>query len=144
ADLADQLRAQYASGLSPWAALLSGDDPQAIGRDLSYFGYISQAQAKAVGALRTAIQDLAALQDKSEARKKELAEVESETVGQKKKLEEQKHEREKVLARIQEQLERQRAQADTLERNDRRLGRLIMGLDAEIARLAEEARKAEE
>lgn len=144
ADLADQLRAQYASGLSPWAALLSGNDPQAIGRDLSYFGYISQAQAKAVGALRTAIDDLAALQGKSEARKKELAEVASETAGQKKKLEDQKHEREKVLARIQEQLQRQHAQADTLERNDRRLGRLIMGLDSEIARLAEEARKAEE
>lgn len=144
ADLADQLRAQYASGLSPWAALLSGNDPQAIGRDLSYFGYISQAQAKAVSALGTAIDDLASLQGKSEARKKELAEVESETAGQKKKLEGQKHEREKVLARIQERLQRQHTQAETLERNDRRLGRLIMGLDSEIARLAEEARKAEE
>lgn len=144
ADLAEQLRVQYASGLSPWAALLSGNDPQAIGRDLSYFGYISQAQAKAVKDLRTAIADLAALQDKSEARKKELAEVESETAGRKKELEEQKHEREKVLARIQDQLQRQRTQADTMERDDRRLGRLIMGLDAEIARLAEEARRAEE
>ncbi|TAM01908.1 MAG: peptidase, partial [Pusillimonas sp.] len=47
AELARQLRARYSSGLSPWAALLSGDDPQAISRELSYLGYISRAQAGA-------------------------------------------------------------------------------------------------
>lgn len=31
-ELADQLRTQYTSGLSPWTALLSGDDPQVQGR----------------------------------------------------------------------------------------------------------------
>src|SRR5690606_8515810 len=34
-ELGDQLRAQYAGGLSPWTALLSNDDPQVIGRNLS-------------------------------------------------------------------------------------------------------------
>lgn len=144
AELADQLRARYASGLSPWTALLSGDDPQAIGRDLGYLSYISRAQAQAVSALRAAIDDLAALQGRAAARKKELTDIESETADQKSRLETQKQEREKVLARIEDQLHKQRAQADTLERNDKRLGNLITGLDSEIARLAEEARKAEE
>src|SRR5690606_2565366 len=58
AELADQLRAQYASGLSPWAALLSGDDPQAIGRELGYLSYVSQAQAEAVRAVDESIQTL--------------------------------------------------------------------------------------
>ena len=35
-ELADQLRTQYTSGLSPWTALLSGDDPQVLGRNLGY------------------------------------------------------------------------------------------------------------
>src|SRR3546814_5319687 len=47
-ELGDQLRAQYASGLSPWTALLSGDNPQVVGRDLSYLGYITEEQAQAV------------------------------------------------------------------------------------------------
>src|SRR3546814_11013800 len=44
-ELGDQLRAQYASGLSPWTALLSGDNPQVVGRDLSYLGYIKIGRA---------------------------------------------------------------------------------------------------
>src|SRR5690606_34960431 len=40
AELADQLRTQYTSGLSPWTALLSGDDPQQLGRNLGYLGYV--------------------------------------------------------------------------------------------------------
>ena len=51
-ELADQLRTQYTSGLSPWTALLSGDDPQVLGRNLGYLDYVSQARARAVDALR--------------------------------------------------------------------------------------------
>src|SRR5690606_17016594 len=50
AELADQLRTQYTSGLSPWAALLSGDDPHELGRNLGYLGYVSRARAQAVQA----------------------------------------------------------------------------------------------
>ena len=47
AELAEQLRTQYTSGLSPWTALLSGDDPQVLGRNLGYLDYVSQARAAA-------------------------------------------------------------------------------------------------
>src|SRR5690606_3189956 len=85
-ELGDQLRAQYASGLSPWTALLSGDDPQVIGRDLSYLGYISQAQADAVRGVRRALDKLAGLQQRFEANKKELAHLAQETADQKEQL----------------------------------------------------------
>ncbi len=71
-ELADQLRAQYASGLSPWTALLSGNDPQIIGRELGYLGYVSEARTKTVKAIRSVIDQLAQLQARSEARNKEL------------------------------------------------------------------------
>ncbi len=143
-ELADQLRAQYASGLSPWAALLSGDDPQAIGRELGYLSYVSQAQAAALQAVAQALEHLNALQDKSRQRKRELERVAEETGLRKKELEEQKQERKRVLDKISEQLKAQRAQADTLQRDERRLGRLINGLEEAIAKQAEEARLAEE
>src|SRR3546814_16733813 len=66
AELAEQLRAQYASGLSPWTALLSGNDPQAIGRDLSYLGYVSKARADTVRAIARASDKLAALRKPSQ------------------------------------------------------------------------------
>ncbi|SHH24263.1 murein hydrolase activator EnvC family protein [Pollutimonas bauzanensis] len=143
-ELGDQLRAQYASGLSPWTALLSGDDPQVIGRDLSYLGYISQAQADAVRGVRRALDSLAALQARSQANQKELIQLAQETAGQKASLQEQKAERQKVLERIESLLHEQRSQAQRLERNDKRLGDLVGGLEKAIAKQAEEARLAEE
>jgi len=143
-ELADQLRAQYASGLSPWAALLSGDDPQAIGRELGYLSYVSQAQAAALQAVAQALERLNALQDRSRQRKGELERVAEETGQRKAELEEQKQERKRVLDKISEQLKAQRAQADTMQRDERRLGRLITGLEEAIAKQAEEARLAEE
>ncbi|RTZ43135.1 peptidase [Candidimonas sp. SYP-B2681] len=143
-ELSDQLRAQYSSGLSPWTALLSGDDPQLIGRELSYLGYISKAQAEAVRAVRRAIDTLAALQARSEASQKELIRLAQATSEQKESLQEQKAERQKVLERIETLLAEQRSQAERLERNDKRLGTLVTGLEAAIAKQAEEARLAEE
>jgi len=143
-ELADQLRAQYAGGLSPWAALLSGDDPQAIGRDLGYLSYVSQAQAAAVRAVDESIKTLTQLQARTEARRKDLAQLEQETLSKKAELEEQKAERQRVLNDISEQLKQQKAQAETLQRDDQRLGRLITGLEGAIAKQVEEERLAEE
>lgn len=143
-ELADQLRAQYASGLSPWTALLSGDDPQAIGRDLSYLGYISRAQAETVRAIRKAIEALAALEARAQSNRREIKDLAQESMEQKKGLEEQKNERQKILARIDAVLKQQHAQAENLEHNDQRLGKLIGGLEAAIAKQAQEARLAEE
>jgi hypothetical protein len=55
-ELSNQLRKQYSSGLSPWTALLSGDDPQQIGRDLIYLDYISRARSMAVTTIKKEIE----------------------------------------------------------------------------------------
>ncbi|MGB3288835.1 MAG: peptidase, partial [Burkholderiaceae bacterium] len=144
AELGDQLRAQYAGGLSPWTALLSGDSPQIVGRDLRYLGYITQEQAEAVKAVKSALDKLAALQTRTEAGKKELAQLAKEAVEQKAELEKQQAQRREVLDRIEAGLKEQRGQAERLARNDQRLGGLISGLEKAIARQAEEARIAEE
>src|SRR5690606_27884626 len=110
-ELGEQMRAQYAGGLSPWTALLSGDNPQAIGRDLSYLGYITQAQADAVIAVNLALDKLARLQARSEAQTQALAQLAQDTHDEKNKLEAQKAERQQVLERIESELRAQRGQA---------------------------------
>lgn len=140
--LAKQLRAQYASGLSPWTALLSGDDPQSIGRELAYLSYISRARAEALQALRASIDKLSALQDQASAHRTELEAVLADVTSQKKDLEAQQAERRKVLDAVQAQLQAQRGQAKQLETREQRLGNVIDGLSVEIAR-AEARRRAE-
>lgn len=152
-ELAEQLRKQYSSGLSPWTALLSGDDPQKLGRNLAYLDFIARARADAVTALKNEIDRLAALQLRADARKQEVTQVVRETTEQKKVLETQKKERATILARLEGQLQAQRAEAARLERDEKRLSSLIDDLTAqieaarkaaEVARRAEEARRVEQ
>lgn len=143
-ELAEQLRTQYAHGVSPWAALLSGDDPNAINRELHYLGYVSRQQTEQVHNVRRTVERLDRLQQQVAAREKEQRELAAEANEQKKALEEQKDKRAKVLADVSAELERQRGEASRLQQNDKRLGDLISGLEVEIARQAELARKAEE
>lgn len=151
-ELAEQLRAQYASGLSPWTALLSGDDPQQLGRNLGYLDYVSRARARAVTAVRAEIDRLAALQSAADARRTEIAEVTEETGRQKAELVAQQKERATLVAQLEGQIAAQRAEAGKLGRDDQRLSSLIDNLETAIARQAAEdarrraeaARKAEE
>jgi septal ring factor EnvC (AmiA/AmiB activator) len=152
-ELSDQLRRQYSSGLSPWSALLSGDDPQELGRNLAYLDYVSKARADAVAALKKDIQRLAQLEARADARQKDVARLVSETTQQKEALEAQKKERATVLARIEGQMLAQRAEATRLGQDEKRLSGLISDLDgqlkaaqqaaAEAERRAQEARKLE-
>jgi septal ring factor EnvC (AmiA/AmiB activator) len=146
-ELAEQLRKQYASGLSPWTALLSGDDPQELGRDLGYLDYISRARAETVEGLRREIERLAELETRADARQRDIARLVRETTEQKAQLDQQKKERATVLARIEGQLAAQRAEAAKLGRDEKRLGELVNDLATQIAaarKAAEAARRAEE
>lgn len=148
-ELSNQLRKQYSSGLSPWTALLSGDDPQQIGRDLTYLDYISRARSLAVTAVKNEIERLAELEAKTELRRQDVVRLVQETTEQKTLLEVQKRERATVLARIEGQLQAQRAEAATLGRDDKRLSDLVDNLAGQLeaareaAQVAETARKAE-
>jgi septal ring factor EnvC (AmiA/AmiB activator) len=145
-ELSDQLRRQYASGLSPWAALLSGDDPQELSRNLSYLDYISQARAKTVAELKIEIERLAQLEARLDVRQKEVSQLVEETTQQRSVLESQQKERATVLARIEGQIQAQRSEAVRLGQDDQRLSGLIDSLGGQIqeAKKAEEVRRAEQ
>lgn len=139
-ELAAQLRAQYASGLSPWTALLSGDDAQELGRNLGYLDYISEARARAVSALQADIDRLAQLQAQADYRSVELARVAAEIERRKGELVAQQKARATVLARLEGQIAAQRSEATRLGHDDQRLSRLLDGLEVAIV---EQARREE-
>ena len=156
-ELSSQLRSQYTSGLSPWSALLSGENPQDLSRNLAYLDYISQARARAVDQLKQDVERLGQLLALQDARQKEVVALVNETSEQRALLDLQKKERATVLARIEGQIQAQRAEATRLGQDDQRLAGLIDTLGSQIqavqqaeevrkeqdARVAQEAKKAE-
>jgi murein hydrolase activator len=123
---------------------------------LIYLDYISRARASAVAAVKKEIERLAELEAKTELRRQEVVRVVQDTTEQKSVLDTQKKERATVLARIEGQLQAQRAEAAMLGRDDKRLSALIddlggqlnaareaaeAGRKAELARLAEQERQ---
>lgn len=141
--LAAQLRSQYASQMSPWVAALSGDDPQQIGRHLGYMEYLASARADNVAVLQSTLDRLQAVQVETTGKQQELVALEQETLQQQETLQTQRRERASVVARIEGQLQAQRAEAGRLGQDEARLGRVIRDLDTLLKEQAEAARRAE-
>lgn len=141
AELAALLRAQYASGLSPWTALLSGNDPHDIGRELRYLAYVSESQAKAVERIQATLRQLQELQAGIVENRKMLDSLDAETRDRQRALLEQQEERRKVLASIESELREQKQQEQRLIHDEQRLGQLVDKLGKAIAQERERARQ---
>ncbi|MGX5658657.1 murein hydrolase activator EnvC family protein [Castellaniella ginsengisoli] len=139
--LADQLRAQYASGLSPWTALLSGRDPQEIGRELAWLAYVTRSRTQALDALRGTLDRLTDLRRQTDDGRRDLDAVRADVEQRRHDLQALQAQRREVLDKIRARLDDERGQAKQLQARDARLGGLIKDLDAEIAR-AEARRQA--
>jgi len=145
AALAKQMRAQYAAGLSPWTALLSGNDPQETGRQLSYLDYVSKTRAADIDALERDMARLATLREREQKRRADLQDMQQETTQRQTELRTQQQERALVLARLEGQIKAQRAEAGRLDRDDQRLAGLVADLAQQVtAARQEEARLAAE
>ncbi|NNH20323.1 peptidase, partial [Bordetella trematum] len=137
-ELAGQLQAQYTSGLSPWSELLSGGDPQELGRNLGYLEYVSRARSQAVIEVRQDIERLSALQKRADSRRDDLQRLTRDTEREKEALVKQQQTRATLLVQLEGQITAQRAEASRLGRDDQRLSQLIDDLSVAITRQAEE------
>ena len=140
--LADQLKSQYTNGMSPWAALLSGDDAQKIGRDLTYLSYVAKARTRAVRALNAEIARLDAVKKKVARQNKVLETLAGDVKKNKADLETEKAKHASVLARIDSDLKTRRSQAGKLARDDKRLNALIDDIQSNISQQREAIRQA--
>jgi len=139
--LAAQLRAQYVSGLSPWAALLAGDDPHAIGRQLGYLGYVAQAQTDAVRKVQQVLALLARLRGEAQAQQALLENLTGATQRQVSELQAAQTTQQQQLRQLDAQLRLRRSQADQLLTDVRGLEALVTRLEAEITRQAQAAQE---
>jgi len=140
--LADQLRAQYTSGLSPWSALLSGKDPLALGRELGYLAYVSRAQVDAIEKLKKGLAELSALEATQAKQQQQLEQTRVSIEGEQKVLADQRKVRSTLLARLEGQIAAQRAERDRLAEDERTLSSLIDGLNEQIEKTRADAKHA--
>jgi septal ring factor EnvC (AmiA/AmiB activator) len=134
ARLAALLHRQYiAGGQDALKLLFSGANPNLIQRDLHYQSYVAQAQAEALRDLQTNLDTLRDLAEQTRERDAELTRITTARQAQRAALLREQHKRRELLTSIAEKLRLQRREAGALERDEKRLSRVV----EELARLLE-------
>lgn len=133
------LRSQFLLGRqNAWQRLLDGGNPNDLGRDLTYLGYLARARADLVEQLRERREELTALENESRAKQAELAQIAADEQKSRAQLVQQQAARRKTLARLSRQLAAQRQSIASLAADEKRLAGLI---DSIAKVLAEQARE---
>jgi murein hydrolase activator len=124
--------------------MLGGKDPNQMSRDAYYLQKIAEERATAIQDARLALTNLQKIQADAEARRAELLSLEAERGREQHRLLDERAKRKSVLAEVAERVSAQRREMQTLQRNQARLEKLLVGLER-IAReqAAKEARARE-
>lgn len=141
--LAEQLRAQYSSNLSPWSALLSGQDPQSLGRELGYLSFVAGARVQVIDSLHQGIAELSALKTAQTEQQAQLQAQRTETQAQQRQLARERQAREQLLVKLEGAIAVERAERDKLAQDEARLGDLIDSLGQEMAEIKADLRQAQ-
>ena len=133
--LAEQLRAQHRSGLSPWSAVLSGEDPQSLGRELGYLAHVSDARVAMLAQINRQLAELSASQAAQTKEQLALEETLKALEAEQKQLAEQRRQRKVLLAKLEGQMASQRAERERMTRDEAQLSALIEGLGEQLEKL---------
>jgi septal ring factor EnvC (AmiA/AmiB activator) len=126
AQLAQLLRQRYSQrGDDGARLLLNGKDPAETQRLIAYFAYIGRARSALIEQHRATLNQLDAMRRDTVARKQDLSSVEREREAQRSALEKEKSVRQGMLDKLSERIRSQRKEIGTLQRDEKRLGKLI-------------------
>jgi len=127
--LARDMRSAYAMGRQAQVKLLlNQQDPATVGRIMTYHGYLSRARSERMQSIRSALDELASLEQAlfdEQARLKALHGQRREKAQQ---LEQQQVDRREVLANLQADLKQKTSELGTLEQDEQRLQALVQSL----------------
>jgi septal ring factor EnvC (AmiA/AmiB activator) len=141
ARLSKILRNQYQNGQQDHLKLmLSGENPNQIGRELRYLGYVSLAQSKVITELDNNLRAVEENKSKAEEARAALEEIAQEQREQKALLEKEKNNRKGLVTKLSSKLQNQRKEAGNLAKDEERLASLV----DRLANLITQQRKAEE
>jgi septal ring factor EnvC (AmiA/AmiB activator) len=135
--LAALLRQQYQAPKADAAKLLlNGENPNQIARNLAYYTYVSRERAVLIAALRNSEQRLASLTQAQTQKKAQLDAIQQQRLAQRQRLVLQRQEKQQVLEKLGTQIQQQRKQLATLERDQKHLTQLFEALARAAAKKA--------
>ena len=136
--LASEARAAYVMGRQQQVKLLlNQEQPAAIGRVLTYFGYLSRARLAQIDAMRSNLEQLRDLQQSIGDKTRQLNDLrvrhEEETV----RLQQQKRSRAQLLAEVTGELASQGDELKRLRNDEQQLQQLVASLQEVLADVAD-------
>lgn len=143
--LSKQLYQQYTLGQQDYLHLIIQDiSPNALSRDLAYFGYISKAFTRNVQALQQNLIHLKALNANLEAAQYQAEQLQAEQLKQQTILEVQKKLRAKAVATLTSEANKQRSTLKKLKQDEQGLTALMVKLtkDSEKKSVAQRKKKS--
>ena len=144
-DLAALLRQQYqVHQTDAIELLLNGENPNQIARNLAYYTYVSRERAVLIAALRDSQQRLDSLTQAQIQKKAQLDTIQQQRLAQRQQLILQRQEKQRVLDKLGTQIQQQRKQIVTLERDQKRLTQLFEALARAAAKKAAAEKAAAE
>lgn len=123
-----------AAGSAGALEILAGArDLNALARDRVYLEYVARARKTALDGLLAEADRLRALSEETAQQRQALADIEQEQAAERARLEAERGKRRQVLASLSSQIERQRREAASLQRDERRLTKLVEELARALA-----------
>jgi septal ring factor EnvC (AmiA/AmiB activator) len=132
-DLVRDLRSAYRMGKQEQVKLLlNQEDPALVGRMLIYHDYFSRARAGHLRAIRTALDDLAAIEQEVMHQKATLETLRSRQLEESRHLKQMQSQRKAVIAKLQTELEKKSGQLTTLQKDEQDLQQLVQSLQVAL------------
>ena len=138
--LSHEARTAYVMGRQKQVKLLlNQEQPDAVGRMLTYFGYFTRARAEKIDAMNASLLRLQTLQDEIEKKTLTLSELRGSQRKRVAQLAEQKQLRTKAVAALKQQLAKQGGALKQLQGDERRLQELVHSLQELLADIPADA-----
>ncbi len=126
AQLARLLVQQYESGAQDGLRLLlNQQDPNAVSRDIEYYGHIARARGKLIAGLKDNLAQAEAAERDTREKSAELARIQEKQKTERQALQQEAGARRGTLNRLDKQISARRKQVQQLEQDEKRLTRLI-------------------
>jgi septal ring factor EnvC (AmiA/AmiB activator) len=126
AQLAQLLVQQYESGAQDGLRLLlNQQDPNAVARDIEYYGHIARARGKLIADLKDNLAQAEAAERDTREKSAELARIQEKQKTERQALQQEASTRRGTLNRLDKQITARRKQVQQLQQDEKRLTRLI-------------------
>lgn len=135
--LGKQIRSAYMSGRQEYLKLLlNQEEPEILGRLLTYYRYFNNARVETIAEIESSISHILLQKKQLAQAKQESLQLQQQQQQQQKELTDSKTEREQVMRRIRREIAKNDKQLDDLQQNEKALQQVVEQLEKTLQSLA--------